>query len=73
MSCDNADTEDNGGGFTMPDIERRPAQELAKAWLPPEEAPMANKASPMLDPVNPMMVTLVSPTRGTKSRVPRKA
>ena len=60
------------GARTMPDNDRRPAQVLASALLP-EAAPIAKRASPILDPMNPIMVTLVSPIRGTKSRVPRKA
>ena len=64
--------EGQGGVRTIPDNDRSPAHVLASALLP-EAAPIAKRASPMLDPMNPKMVTLVSPIRGTKSRVPRKA
>jgi hypothetical protein len=60
------------GSYTMPDIERSPAQKLANIRFP-EVAPMEKMARPMLDPRKPTMVTLVSPMRGTKSRVPRNA
>jgi hypothetical protein len=70
IECKMLDAE--SWGLTMPDIDRSPAQMLAKIGLP-ETAPTQKMARPMLDPKNPMTVTLVSPMQGTKNRVPRIA